>query len=78
MYFDRECKGITFGEEKPCLCLKSVCWMNPWALIENVTIPVKKSKLNLFFYHYIVGAVLPDIDLLVYIVPQQKCDSENV
>ena len=52
--------------------------MDPWALIENVTIPVKKSKLNLFFYHYIVGAVLPDIDLLVYIVPQQKCDSENV
>lgn len=39
-YFNRGCiVAQTFGKDKPCLCLHSVCWMDPWAIIEKVRIP---------------------------------------
>jgi len=52
-YFDRKCtEFLTFGPEKPCLCLKNVCWMDPWAIIENVQIPnFSPVCLNVFFFH---------------------------
>ena len=49
-YFSHEGKGYTWG--KPVLRLKTVCWMNPYAIVENIPIPDRKNNvLNLFFYH---------------------------
>jgi hypothetical protein len=52
-FFDRNCNASQiFGPGKPCLNLKSVCWMDPWAIIENVTIPnAGPLVLSVFFYH---------------------------
>ena len=36
----------------PCMHLFTVCWMDNWALIENIKLPEKDDiTLNLFFYH---------------------------
>ena len=49
-YFSRDTTGSTFG--KPVLHLKTVCWMNPHAIVESIPIPDKKDNVvNLFFYH---------------------------
>ena len=48
-YFNRGCKGTIFG--KPCLVLKSVCWMNPWARLECVPVPRPDSKIDIYIYH---------------------------
>ncbi len=48
-YFNRGCKGTIFG--KPCLVLKSVCWMNPWAKLECVPIPRPDSQIDIYIYH---------------------------
>jgi len=49
-YFSRSTVGLTWG--KPVLKLKSVCWMNPYAIVENIPIPNREENVvNLFFYH---------------------------
>jgi hypothetical protein len=50
IYFNRNCPGKVFG--KPCLVLKGVCWMDPWGIIEGVTIPKKSTDLTLCIYHH--------------------------
>jgi hypothetical protein len=46
-YYKRNYIGSTF--KKVVLTLNTVCWMNPWALIENV--PATQKYMKLFFYH---------------------------
>ncbi len=52
-YFNRNCnEAKTFGDDKPCLCLKNVCWMDPWAIIENVQVPDSgPCGISLYFFH---------------------------
>ena len=50
-YFERSGESLTF-EKKKRLHLKQVCWMNPFAVIEQVPIPKYGSPVaHIFFYH---------------------------
>ena len=47
-YFKRiEREDSTFG--LPLLHLDSVCWMNPWAVVEKI--PANATKIDVFIYH---------------------------
>ena len=35
--------------QKPVLYLKTVCWMNPWCVLEGI--PAEASKISVFIYH---------------------------
>ena len=50
-YFERTLFGgqSTFGKDKNVLHLKTVCWMNPYAVIEHV--PEDWSEFNVAIYH---------------------------
>lgn len=37
----------TFG--LPLLYLRSVCWMDPWAILEKI--PASAEKIDVFIYH---------------------------
>jgi hypothetical protein len=54
VYFNRNSKGSTFTD-KPVLHLIKGYWLDPWAGIENLILPVppagKRNKLSLFMYH---------------------------
>jgi hypothetical protein len=51
-YFNHSLKGKVFGDGKPCLVLETVCWMDPWGIIEGVKIPTRdNTKLSLCIYH---------------------------
>ena len=47
-YFDqKDVDDSTFG--LPLLHLKTVCWMNPWAVVEKI--PAQAEKIDVFIYH---------------------------
>lgn len=48
-YFKYKDLSKTFNKQR--LYLKTVCWMNPYAKIENVPIPERETTLAIFFYH---------------------------
>ena len=48
MYYELiEIENSTYG--LPLLHLKSVCWMNPWAVVERI--PSNAAKIDVFIYH---------------------------
>ena len=50
-YYHQNCPGVTFGPEKHCNTLITVCWMDLTGAIEKVQIPKQPTKLNFFMYH---------------------------
>jgi hypothetical protein len=48
-WFKRDMVGPIFG--KKCLRLKSACWMNPWALIEQFPTNKTDKKIEIYVHH---------------------------
>jgi hypothetical protein len=75
-YWVREGKGSTWRQ--PVLRLKTVCWMNPYSVIENIPLPNKQHNvLSLFFYHkYGDEFDFHSTDLIIYFAKHTKSKPE--
>ena len=66
LYVDREDSLF----RKKCVYVYSVCWMDPWARIENI--PANVESLDLYLYHaYLANFNMVINEFLITIAPQK-------
>ena len=71
-YYNHDCEGTVFG--KPCLVLKEVCWMDPWARLECVPVPRPDSQIDVYIYHMYGENFRMDNDFKIFAGKQEDSD----
>lgn len=54
---------------KQCVFVKSVCWMDPWARIENI--PKNTKEVDIFLYHTYLLNFYMESDIEIMLAPQK-------
>ena len=58
------------------LVLKTVCWMNPWTVVEHI--PADWTKLSIAIYHNYTQSFHMNNNLNVKIVPMSRIEDEKI